>query len=169
MLRSGTLLNSRYKVGVALGQGGFGTVYRAHDNSFQMSVAIKEMSPEAGWSEQLRQKLREQFYREARTLVQLHHTHLVRVSDYFSQFGNDYLVMRFVDGQSMARLIDQRGAIDEQTVLKWANQLLDALAYCHKNRILHRATQKEPARMGYSTWQEMYGSGVAIHIVIIHT
>lgn len=138
MLRRGQTLYSRYQIEAILGQGGFGTVYRATDTRLNIKVAVKEMRPQPGLGHEWHQTLRQHFYREAKTLAELHHTHLVNVTDYFTDNNNDYLVMRFVKGQSMASLIRQQGALPEQEVRKWALQLLDALDYCHGQGVLHR-------------------------------
>ena len=62
----------------------------------------------------------------------------MRVTDYFSWTGNEYLVMDFVEGGSLADLIEREGAQPEERVVSWARQLLDALAYCHGQGVLHR-------------------------------
>jgi serine/threonine-protein kinase len=62
----------------------------------------------------------------------------VRVTDYFSWSSNEYLVMDFVEGESLAERIYREGAQPEAQVVAWAGQLLDALAYCHQQSVLHR-------------------------------
>ena len=62
----------------------------------------------------------------------------MRVIDWFEESGNAYLVMDMVQGESLADRISRDGAIPVAFVLQWANQLLDALAYCHGQGIVHR-------------------------------
>ncbi len=138
MLQSNQLLHGRYRIESILGQGGFGMVYRAIDLRLDHQVAIKKMIPQPGISPALHAKLQEQFRREAKTLAKLQHNHLVNVTDYFAEGGNDYLVMRFVKGQSLASMIEQRGALPADDVRMWAIQLLNALNYCHRQGVLHR-------------------------------
>lgn len=138
MHHTGDVLQNRYRIVSLLGQGGMGAVYRAWDIRLKIPVAIKEMIPQPGLEAQTLTQLRQQFQQEAQVLARLNHPHLVRVSDFFEEGGNAYLVMDFVEGQSMAELIAQQGALPETRVLAWADQLLDALAYCHSKGVLHR-------------------------------
>ena len=138
MLTSGTVLQNRYRIVSLLGQGGMGAIYRAWDLRLNISVAVKEMVPQPGIDPQTLAQLRQQFYQEAQVLARLDHPNLVRVTDYFEEGGNAYLVMNFVEGQSLADLIAARGPLPEAQVLNWARQLLDALAYCHAQGVVHR-------------------------------
>jgi serine/threonine-protein kinase len=115
-----------------------GAVYRAWDNRLNIPVAIKEMIPQPGLATQMLDALRHQFRQEATILAQLTHPNLVRVSDFFEEGGNAYLVMEFVEGRSLADLIATYGPLPEAQVLDWASQLLDALAYCHARGVIHR-------------------------------
>jgi len=137
-LTTGEFLQGRYRIVARMGQGGMGAVYRAWDTRLDVAVALKEMVPQFGLSSQKLTELTQQFQREARVLARLDHPHLVRVSDYFQEDGNAYLVMDFIQGESLAQRIQQQGALAESDVLEWAEQLLSALAYCHSQGILHR-------------------------------
>jgi len=138
MLTPGIVLQNRYRIVSLLGQGGMGAVYRAWDMRLNISVAVKEMVPQPGIDPPTLAQLRQQFYQEAQVLARLDHPNLVRVTDYFEEWGNAYLVMNFVEGQSLADLIAARGPLPEARVLEWARQLLDALAYCHAQGVVHR-------------------------------
>ncbi len=138
MLTPGTVLQNRYRIISLLGQGGMGAVYRAWDMRLNIPVAVKEMVPQPGIDPQTLAQLRQQFYQEAQVLARLDHPNLVRVTDYFEEWGNAYLVMNFVEGQSLADLIAARGPLPETQALEWARQLLDALAYCHAQGVVHR-------------------------------
>ena len=138
MLSPGTILQNRYQIVGLLGQGGMGAVYRAWDMRLNVHVAIKEMIPQPGIDPKSLAQLRQQFQQEATILARLSHPHLVRVGDFFEESGNAYLVMDFVEGQSLADLIARQGPLPEHQVLEWARQLLDALAYCHSQGVIHR-------------------------------
>ncbi|MGB9775661.1 MAG: serine/threonine-protein kinase, partial [Anaerolineae bacterium] len=138
MLTPGQVLQNRYRIDALLGHGGMGAVYKAWDSRLQVYVAVKEMIPQPGLDPQMLSRLRQQFRQEATILARLSHPNLVRVSDYFEEGGNAYLVMEFVEGESLANLIAARGPLPEAQVLEWARQLLDALAYCHSKGIIHR-------------------------------
>ncbi len=134
----GEIVGDRYRVVKLLGQGGMGAVYRAWDTRLNRPVALKEMIPQMGIDAEMLDQLRQQFEQEAQILGTLTHPSLVRVTDYFGWNENVYLVMDFVEGEDLANLIYREGAQSEEQVLAWAEQLLDALAYCHKKGVLHR-------------------------------
>ena len=137
-LSKGQVLQKRYRVVHLLGQGGMGAVYRAWDLRLDIPVALKEMVPQPGLDSKTLAHLREQFTQEAKVLARLEHPHLVNVTDYFKESPNAYLVMKFVKGESLAERIAREGALPEEPVRAWALQLLDALAHCHSQGILHR-------------------------------
>jgi serine/threonine protein kinase len=130
----GTELQNRYRVVRQLGKGGMGAVYEAVDLRLDATVAIKEaFSTDA--------RLRKQFEHEARLLAQLHHAALPRVMDYFSEGERVFLVMQFIAGEDLAEIIArQPGPLPRNTVIAWADQLLDALIYLHTRarQIIHR-------------------------------
>lgn len=139
MLREGTILQqNRYRITHLLGRGGMGAVYAAWHLSLEIPVAIKELTAQADLDPEMLAQLRAQFKREAMTLARLNHNNLVRVIDSFEEGGSAYLVMEMVEGESLADRIGRDGALAVPLVLRWAHQLLDALAYCHGQNVLHR-------------------------------
>ncbi len=138
MLDKGHMLQNRYRIVSLLGQGGMGAVYRAWDTRLNIPVALKEMVPQPGLDAATLVELRHQFQQEATILARMTHAHLVRVTDFFEEASNAYLVMDFVEGKSLASRIEQEGALSEEDVLPWADQLLSALDYCHGQGVLHR-------------------------------
>ena len=138
VLPGGHTLQNRYRVVSPLGQGGMGAVYRANDTRLNVAVALKEMSHQPGIDQNMLVQLRRQFQQEATILAQLNHPNLVNVTDFFEESGNAYLVMTLVEGSSLSALIKQQGVLPEAEVLKWAIQLLGALAYCHSRGVIHR-------------------------------
>ena len=132
------VLQNRYRIVSLLGQGGMGAVYRAWDMRLDVPVALKEMVPQPGLDSHTLEQLRRQFHQEATLLARMDHPHLVRVTDFFEESGNVYLVMDFIEGESLADRIEREGALPEQQVVAWALQLLDALEYCHSQRVIHR-------------------------------
>ncbi|MDX9955661.1 MAG: ABC transporter substrate-binding protein, partial [Anaerolineae bacterium] len=68
----------------------------------------------------------------------LSHHNLVRVTDFFEEAGNVYLIMDYLEGENLADRIGREGALPEAQVLDWARQLLEALAYCHEHGVVHR-------------------------------
>ena len=117
-----------------LGKGGMGAVYEAIDLRLDATVAIKE-----AFSREVR--LLKQFEHEARLLAQLHHAALPRVTDYFCEGDRVFLVMQFIAGDDLAEIVAQQpGPLPRNTVIAWADQLLDALIYLHtrERQIIHR-------------------------------
>ncbi len=132
-LTQGALLSGRYRVVDVVGKGGFGAVYKATDERFQSRriVAIKEMS-DAQLSPTEKNKAIQDFRNEAGLLVELSHPNLPNVSDFFEDAGKVYLVMEFVQGKTLEKLLEERGGpLDEPVVLGWVAQLCDVLAYLH--------------------------------------
>ena len=137
-LAVGEILQKRYRIDAEMEQGGMANIYRAWDARLDIPVAVKEMLPQPGLGPQALADLRRQFKREARILARLDHPNLVRVLDSFSQDDSEYLVMNFVEGESLGERVDRAGAAPEAQVLAWADQLLSALAYCHSQGVIHR-------------------------------
>ncbi len=96
-----TLLNNRYKLETRIGQGGMGAVYKASDTRFNnRALAIKEMS-RAGLSPSSIQEAEAAFERESHLLADLVHPNLPRIYDHFTEVERSYLVMDFIEGQTM--------------------------------------------------------------------
>ncbi len=134
MLAPETVLQSRYRIVRKLGEGGMGSVYLAIDGRFDNEVAIKE-------THFTDETLRKQFEREARLLNKLRHPAMTRVIDHFTENDGQFLVMDYVEGNDLSDMLEKRGgAFTVQEVLQWADQLLDALNYLHKQNppIIHR-------------------------------
>ena len=134
----GDTLQNRYRVMSLLGKGGMGAVFRTWDTRLNIHVALKEMTPQPGLDHNTLAQLRQQFQQEATVLARLDHPNLVDVTDFFEENDNAYLVMRFIEGESMANRIKRLGPLPERDVLIWTSQLLDALAYCHGRDVIHR-------------------------------
>ena len=142
---SGTILRERYRLTNIVGQGGMGNVYRAEDLRLPGRLcAIKEVRPDPLATAEGREQARNQFLKEASILAQLDHPNLPKVSDYFSEGGNEYLVMDYVPGDDLYQVLkasrENEQPLDEETVLTWADQIIDALAYLHVQDppVLHR-------------------------------
>jgi serine/threonine protein kinase len=135
---AGTILQNRYHILFPLGKGGMGAVYCALDTHLNISIAIKEMTPQPGINPQRLAQLQRQFHQEASILAHLDHPNMVEVNDFFEETGHSYLVMNFVEGESLEQRIQDRGVQSEEQILAWADQLLDALSYCHDKGVIHR-------------------------------
>ncbi|HEV2903957.1 MAG TPA: serine/threonine-protein kinase, partial [Pyrinomonadaceae bacterium] len=137
MLPPNTLLKDRYSILAQIGGGGFGYVYKAIDQVFGCTVAIKETREQVAGADQLQKA----FEREAKLLRNLKHECLPRVSDYFVEGPSQFLVMDFIEGDDLAALSKRRKepfAVSE--VLRWGDKILSALEYLHArpDPIVHR-------------------------------
>lgn len=129
-----TLLGKRYLVLKAVGQGGMAAVYQASDTRANRVVALKEMSQDGLSSDELKEAL-ESFAAEAKLLKSLSHDNLPKVFDSFSENARHYLVMEFIEGQTLEqRLAGARGPLPEGDALRWAAQLCAALTYLHTRK-----------------------------------
>ena len=138
-LSTGQSLNNRYQIIRLLGTGGMGSVYYAHDPVLDRYVAIKQLMPTPDNVERMTQQMQKQFLREAQTLAALHHPNLPRVTDYFIDGDLHYLVMDYIEGQSLQDLLAaNKSGFAEDLVLEWADQLLSALEYIHARNVIHR-------------------------------
>jgi serine/threonine-protein kinase len=131
MLIPGCLVGSRYRIRQVLGQGGMGTVYRAHDEQEGVEVAVKITDlRESGPSQ--REGAMEQFRREAYTLLALRHPNLPRFLDFLEDPDAAYLVMELIPGQNLAQVVHQQGPLPEAEVLCHLKVLASVLAYLHE-------------------------------------
>jgi serine/threonine protein kinase len=133
MIEPGTVLQNRYLIEQRIGEGGMGVVYQAVDQKFNSRVAIKETFYKE-------KDLGEAFEREARLLNSLHHPILPHVSDYFTGNSGHFLVMEFIEGEDLSDILNRDGIFPIEAVLRWTDELLDALDYLHSQEppIIHR-------------------------------
>ena len=134
-LSIGTVIHGRYRVLSVLGQGGMGAVYLVEDQTlFGKRWALKEFADT--FSNPVdRANAIKQFEQEARLLVSLTHVNLPHVADYFMEGGRQYLAMEYVDGDTLAVLLQaSKGGLPESQVVDWAAQLCDVLEYLHNQK-----------------------------------
>ena len=137
-LSPGQVIHNRYKVISLVGQGGMGSVCEAMDLTLNVPCALKEMVPYPGTSGTAMPQLREQFRQEARLLAELRHPNVPRVTDHFEEDNNAYLVMDFIYGKRLDEIVTEKKELPVSEVLGWARQLMEALAYCHEEGVIHR-------------------------------
>jgi len=130
----GTTLNGRYRLEARIGTGGMSSVYRAIDETLERPVAIKLMNREiATDSDQL-----ERFRREARAVAQLSHPHIVGVIDYGEDQGRPYIVLEYVEGETLKERIRRNGELDVAEAVAYAIEIARALGCAHARHIVHR-------------------------------
>ncbi|MCB9545536.1 MAG: protein kinase [Myxococcales bacterium] len=133
-LAAGHLVDDRFEIEGLLGQGGFGTVYRAHQLSTGQRVALKVMAPRAPDANTERAR----FEREMAVIARLNHPHIVRLLDFGAlPDGRLFTVLEFIEGETLqARLA--RGALPATEALRLMGQVLDALDHAHRRGVVHR-------------------------------
>jgi hypothetical protein len=133
-LEPNTLVHERYQIVRVIGRGGMGAVYEAIDQRLGNRVAIKQMllaGPQFSAA----------FQREARILAGLRHPALPKVSDHFTDSTGQFLVMEYLPGDDLGKLLGERAApFPIMEVLRWGEQLLQALVFLHGQTptIIHR-------------------------------
>jgi len=122
-----------YQVLAPLGAGGMGEVYKARDTRLERTVAIKVLPQHLSASLEVRQR----FEREARTISQLSHPHICALYDVGNQDGVEYLVMEYLEGETLAeRLL--KGSLPIHQTLRYGIEIADALDKAHRQGIVHR-------------------------------
>jgi serine/threonine protein kinase len=132
MFMPNRLLKRRYRILKRVGQGGMGVVYKAEDLLFKNRlVAVKEMNPYG-----LPPAAVEAFEQEAYILAHLSHPNLPRMHDYFYEAGCSYLVMDFIEGESLEQYLERvpEGRLPLKETLQLGMKLCDVLQYLHSHQ-----------------------------------
>jgi eukaryotic-like serine/threonine-protein kinase len=131
-LAAGTRLGP-YRIEQPLGAGGMGEVYRAADTRLDRTVAIKVLPDHLAGD----REFRERFEREARAVSSLNHPHICTLYDVGQQDGADFLVMEYLEGETLAARL-ARGPLSLDQALRYAIEIADALDKAHRRGIVHR-------------------------------
>ena len=155
-LPPGTVLSKKYRIGKMLGAGGFGITYRAKHVAIDRFVAVKEFYPSGiarrdrdeisvvgtpGRGERALATAKDTFLKEAQTLAKLDgqkHPEIVEVFDFFEENGTAYIVMSFLDGETLAERVMEQGALEEANAVHVLRMVLRGLRVVHRAGILHR-------------------------------
>src|SRR5947207_11876927 len=122
-----------YRVVAQIGEGGMGTVYRAHDEVLHRDVAVKVVNKGAGLDASASQNL----LHEARASSALAHPNICTIYEVGETEGNLYIVMELVEGKSL-REMSRDGGLPAESVLRYGIQIASALARAHDKGIVHR-------------------------------
>jgi serine/threonine protein kinase len=117
-----------------IASGGMGTVYRAFDLMLQREVAVKMLKREMAGDEEVLAS----FYREARASASLNHTNIIHIYTFDEADGQPYLVMELADTDSLDKMIERDGRVEELKVLDVAIKIASALDTALKRNLLHR-------------------------------
>lgn len=130
----GRVISGRYVVEAVVGTGGMAVVYRAYDKIKKQTVAIKVLRPEYESDEEFVRR----FSREAEAASKVSHENIVNMLDVGIDGDLRYIVMEFVDGQTLKEMIRERGRIEPDQALRMTIRILAAVDHAHRNGIVHR-------------------------------
>jgi serine/threonine-protein kinase len=167
MTALGTLIGGRYRLDAQIGRGGMSTVYRAFDTVLERPVAIKLMHREiAALPEQI-----ERFRREARSVAQLNHPHVVTVIDTGEEppgageahtaVPTPYIVFECVDGHTLKELIRREGPLEIPQAIAYAIEIARALGAAHERQIVHRDVKPHNVLIGPEGSAKITDFGIA--------
>jgi tetratricopeptide (TPR) repeat protein len=132
MLQPGSQIG-RYEIQRRLGRGGMGTVYVAHDPVLGRLVAIKVFATDLDLPDAA-----QRFTREARSCAALNHPNIVTVHDYGDVESQPFIVMEYVQGDTLADIIRRKAPVALTEKLRWLDELCAGAAYAHRTGVLHR-------------------------------
>jgi Tol biopolymer transport system component len=122
-----------YEIVAPLGAGGMGEVYRARDTRLERTVAIKVLPSHLSSSAEVRQR----FEREAKTISQLSHPHICALYDVGREGEIEYLVMEYLEGETLADRL-AKGPLPLEQTLRYGTEIADALDKAHRQAVVHR-------------------------------
>jgi Tol biopolymer transport system component len=131
-LAAGTRLGP-YEILAPLGAGGMGEVYKARDSRLERTVAVKVLPSHLSSSPEVRQR----FEREAKTISQLSHPHICALYDVGSHEGTEYLVMEYLEGETLSERL-AKGPLPLEQTIRCGIEIADALGKAHRQGIVHR-------------------------------
>ncbi|WP_189708654.1 serine/threonine-protein kinase [Streptomyces phaeofaciens] len=134
----GLLIAGRYRLADAIGSGGMGRVWRAHDELLHRAVAIKELTAALYVSESDRDRLLARTRAEARAAARINHSAVVTVHDVLEHDGRPWIVMELVEGRSLADAVKEDGRIEPAEAARIGLWVLRALRAAHSAGVLHR-------------------------------
>lgn len=131
MIKTGTIIGGRYEILKEIGRGGMSIVYLAMDNRLNKSIAVKDIRKRQNSNNEF---LMNSLIIESNMLKNLDHASLPKIYDIIDDSGNIYVVMDYIEGQSLSQKLKSFGPLPEKDVISWAKQLSDVLCYLHSRK-----------------------------------
>lgn len=135
----GRVVDDRYRIISLVDHGGMASVYRAHDERLDRTVAIKIIHPHLAGSSLLMTR----FLREARSAAKVSHAQIVPIYDQGVFEGRTYLVMELVPGMNLRSLLNSQGSLSVRLALSFTEQIFEAIAAAHEADLVHRDLKPE--------------------------
>lgn len=143
MTKIGTVIAGRYEILKEIGHGGMSTVYLANDTHMNRNWAVKEVAKEG--TDRNEKVFSNNPVAEAHLLKRLDHPFLPRITDIIDNDTTFYIIMDFIEGESLDKVLKEYGAQPEERVIEWAMQICDVLSYLHNQKppIIYRDMKPE--------------------------
>ncbi|MEY7974186.1 serine/threonine-protein kinase [Saccharomonospora xinjiangensis] len=162
--QAGDVVGSRYRLVSELGSGGFGRVWRAHDETLDVHVAIKELRLAAEMSEAEHADRLARATREARNAARLReHDNIVTIHDVVVEDGLPWIVMELVDGPSLIEHLDENGPLSVDEAADVAAALLTAIGAAHREGVVHRDIKPGNVLLAGNGKTLLTDFGIAVH------
>jgi eukaryotic-like serine/threonine-protein kinase len=133
-LQPGQMLGTRYRIEAEAGHGGMGRVYRATDLDLNRTVALKVIRAELADDAVMVARLKQ----EIRLASEISHPHVLRIHDLGEAEGIRFISMAWVEGEDLEHYLARRGRLNEQEIVRIAEQLCEGLEAAHDKGIVHR-------------------------------
>ncbi len=131
----GDIIGGRYEIIRVLGVGGTGAVFEARHRTIQRTVAVKLLLPEIAYSNPA---VPQRFLQEARTSNEVRHKNIVEVLDFGNDDGRLFMVMEFLDGESLGAHIKRDAPLSPGAIIRLLDPIMSALSLAHSRGIVHR-------------------------------
>ncbi len=167
----GELLFGKYRIEGVLGQGAMGVVYKAHNTYLDRHVAIKTIKFSGGVTETIAKDLSRRFAREARAAASIAHPNVVSVHDAGEAEGLSYIVMEFVEGESLQALLEREDPLPPARAIRFISQAAKALGAAHARGIIHRDIKPANTMIAPGDIVKVADFGIAkvLHATTSHT
>jgi serine/threonine protein kinase len=151
----------RYHIVERLSTGALGGVYKALDTILDRPVAVKCINLDTPFADHGPDELRERFVREARIAARLQHPNIVTIYDIVATADRGFIIMEFIEGQSLESLISERKRLPMPEALEVLTQLASAIDYAHSRNVVHRDVKPVNILVSKALWLWVTDFGIA--------
>lgn len=155
----GKILGKRYQIVEKIAVGGMSTVYKALDINLKRYDAVKILKEEFAQNEEFV----EQFRQEANSVAGLNHPNIVNIYNVGSEGDLQYIVMEYIKGKTLKRLIRERGRLFQDQAVSYSEQIARALQHAHNNGIIHRDIKPHNILITDDDRVKIFDFGIAKH------